>query len=118
MIKKSKLVLTDRAISDLLQIEEYSICKWGKKVTVKYLTKFEKTFKLIELNPDILLPNPQIHGDLLFYRVEKHLLACVRYKNFIAILTIAHANRDLVFILHELLPNLKEEVKILLDKTK
>ena len=83
MSKKGKLplgkvYLTDRAISDLLNVELYSIETWGKAVAKRYLLKFEKAFRLIELNPDLLRPNPRLHESLLFYRIEKHLLACIR----------------------------------------
>ena len=121
MTKKSKrdtyrVVLTDRAVSDLLGIEKYSIEKWDIGVAAKYIAKFEKAFKLLELNPDLLLPNPSLSSDLLFFRVEKHLMACIKIKPGIAVLTIVHANRDLQNILHELAPNLKQEVVVLLRK--
>lgn len=114
--KPSQVLLTDRAVSDLLSIEAYSISKWGKDATTKYLAKFEKAFKLLELNPDVLLANETLSISLLFYRVEKHLLACIRIKSSIVVLTILHANRDLVPILHELLPTINLEVAVLLIK--
>ena len=112
----TKVLLTDRAISDLLEIESYSISKWGKSAASKYMGKFEKTFKLLELNPDLLLANEALGESLLFFRVEKHLLACVQIKPGVAVLTIVHANRDLDTILHELLPTLKEETILLLSR--
>ena len=111
-----KLVFTDRAISDLLAIETYSVSSWGKRVTTKYIEKFEKAFKLLELNPDLLLANHSLGESILFYRVEKHLLACVKIKTDIIVLTIEHANRDLVPFLHELLPTVSAEVAVLLNK--
>ncbi len=112
----TKVLLTDRAISDLLEIESYSISKWGKSAASKYMGKFEKTFKLLELNPDLLHANEALGESLLFFRVEKHLLACVKIKPGVAVLTIVHANRDLDTILHELLPTLKEETILLLSR--
>ncbi len=112
----TKVLLTDRAISDLLEIESYSISKWGKSAASKYMGKFEKTFKLLELNPDLLLANEALGEPLLFFRVDKHLLACVKIKPGVAVLTIVHANRDLDTILHELLPTLKEETILLLSR--
>lgn len=111
-----RVLLTDRALSDLLSIESYSIGKWGKATTTKYLAKFEKALKLVELNPDILLANEALSQSLLFYRVEKHLIACVRVKSSIVVLTILPANRDLVPILHELLPTVGAEIEALLNK--
>ena len=111
-----KVFLTDRAASDLLEIEAYSINKWGKNIATKYLGKFERVFKLLALNPDLLLPNPDLSDVLLFYRVERHLVTCVRTKAGIIVLTVTHANRDLVTLLHDLLPTLKIETAILIRK--
>ncbi len=111
-----KVFLTDRAVSDLLMIEKYSNEKWDKGVAAKYIAKFEKAFKLLELNPGLLLPNSTLSDDLLFFRVEKHLMACIKISSAIAVLTIAHANRDLPTVLHELAPSLKNEVLVLLGR--
>ncbi|MBX3420683.1 MAG: type II toxin-antitoxin system RelE/ParE family toxin [Pirellulaceae bacterium] len=110
------IYLTDRALSDLLEIEDYSIQTWGKAVVAKYILKFEKAFRLLEENPDLARPNPELGTDLLFYRVEKHLLACVRIKTGLAVLTIAHASRDLEVLLGELSPTLRLELKRLVQK--
>lgn len=112
----SKVFLTERAVSDLLEIERYSIDKWDKGVAAKYIAKFEKAFKLLELNPDLLLAEPSLSDALLFFRVEKHLMACIKIRAGIAVLTVVHANRDLPNVLHELTPTLKEEVAILLSR--
>ena len=122
MTKKSELekcpvFLTDRAVSDLLKIEEYSIKKWGKGVAAKYIGKFEKAFKLLELNPDLLLANLSLSAALLFFRVELHLMACIRISSGIVVLTIVQANRDLPTILHELAPTLKDEIALFIQKT-
>jgi plasmid stabilization system protein ParE len=111
-----RVFLTERAVSDLLAIESYSIEEWGKKVAVMYLAKFEKAFKQIELNPGILLPNPMLSERLLFYRVEKHLMACVKIDQGIAVLTIIHATRELTTLIPELAPSLKDELLILLQR--
>ena len=91
----SKLFLTDRALSDFIDIKTYSISNWGKDIASKYILKFEKAFRLLEENPELLRPNPDLGSDLLFYRVEKHLIVCVKIKEYITVLTVAHANRDL-----------------------
>jgi len=111
-----KVYLTDRAISDLLDVEIYSIETWGEAVAKRYLLKFEKAFRLIETNPDLLLPNSLLHESLLFYRVDRHLVACIRSERGIAVLTVAHASRDLPHLLHELTPTLKRETTILLNR--
>lgn len=118
MTKKSKqgtckVFLTHRAVADLLGIEEYTVARWGKGAATKYISKFEKAFCLVEMNECLLLPNPYLSDSLLFFRVEKHLMACIRIGEGVAVLTIIHANRDLPKILHELTPSLTEEVAFL-----
>ena len=73
-----RLFLSDRALSDLCEIEAFSVSNWGKGVATKYIFKFEKAFRLLEANPDLARPNPELGTDLLMYRVEKHLLVCNR----------------------------------------
>ncbi len=110
------LFLSERALSDLLEIEAYSISNWGKTVASKHILKFEKAFRLLEENPELARENPELGSDLLLYRVEKHLLVCMRLKADIAILTVAHANRDLESLLGELTPTLRAEAKGLIKK--
>ncbi len=114
--RSGKVFLTERTVSDLLEIESYSIETWGKAVAKSYLLKFEKAFKLIETNPDLLRPEPLLHESLLFYRVERHLIVGVKIEPGIVVLTIAHANRDLLSLLHELNPTLKQETTFLLRR--
>jgi toxin ParE1/3/4 len=113
-----RVFLTDRAIADLLEIKAYSINEWGEKVAAVYIATFEKALKLIELNPGILLPNPDLSDAMLFYRVEKHLMACVAIDRGICVLTVIHASRDLVTLIPELAPSLKAELEVLLKRIK
>lgn len=114
--KTFSVYVTDRALSDLREVEDYSISNWGKAVAGKYILKFEKAFRLLEDNPDLARANPELGADLLFYRVEKHLLACVKIKTGLAVLTIAHASRDLEVLLGEISPTLRFELKRLVQK--
>jgi toxin ParE1/3/4 len=61
-------------------------------------------------------PNPELESDLLFYRVEKHLIVCIRIQEGMAVLTVAHANRDIEACLGELTPTLRAELKGLVKK--
>ena len=111
-----RLFLSDRALSDLCEIEAFSVSNWGKGVATKYILKFEKAFRLLEANPDLARPNPELGTDLLMYRVEKHLLVCIRIKEDLAVLTVAHASRDIESMLGDLTPTLRAEVKAVVKK--
>lgn len=108
--RKAKLFLTDRAITDLEAIEDYTIGNWGPKQAAKYLDAFDRCFTLIESEPGILLPVPVI-DTLLTHRVESHVVVCTRWNDDVLVLTIVHASRDLLPHLDRLLPTLKFEVE-------
>lgn len=113
---KFSVYLTDRAKLDLLEVEAFSIATWGKIVATKYVLKFEKAFRLLEANPGLAHAIPKLGSDLLFYRVEKHLLACVRINQGLVVLTICHASRDVETVLGDLIPTLQLEVKALIQR--
>jgi len=103
-------------MKDLLDVESYSVSKWGKSVTEKYLRQFENAFTLLESHPDIVLPIPGLGDVLGIYRVEQHLMVCIRRNHDLIVLTVVHASRDIVNLLSELLPTLQNEAKELADR--
>jgi plasmid stabilization system protein ParE len=110
------IYLTDRAKSDLLEIEAFSIASWGKVVSAKYVLKFEKAFRLLQTSPGLAHAFPKLGNDLLFHRVEKHLLACVRIKQWLVVLTFCQTSREYESVLGDLIPTLRLEVKALMRK--
>jgi plasmid stabilization system protein ParE len=110
--RKTKVILSERAIDDLLSIEVYSTEKWGKATADRYLDAFDNFFALVETQPGILLPIPIIDG-LLTHCVEKHVVVCTKWNDDILVLTIVHSSRELIAHLDRLLPTLKSEVELL-----
>lgn len=108
--RKAKVFLTDRAISDLQDIEAYTIEKWGDAQAAKYLDAFDRFFGLVEAEPGILLPIPVI-DQLITHSVESHVVVCTKWHDDVLVLTIVHASRDLIPLLDRLLPTLKHEVE-------
>ena len=109
---RKKVFLTDRAIEDLLEIQAYSIEKWGKATTERYLDAFDNFFGLVEAQPGILLPIPLIEN-LLTHSVEKHVVVCTKWNDDVLVLTIVHSSRELITHVDRLLPTLKSEVELL-----
>ena len=107
--KKARVLLTDLAIADLREIESYSMDKWGTAQASKYLDAFDRFFRLVETEPGILLPIPDVEA-LLTHSVGSHVVVCTERNGDILVLTIVHASRDLVSHLDRLLPTLKFEV--------
>jgi len=93
--RKAKVFLTDRAISDLQDIEAYTIEKWGDAQAAKYLDAFDRFFGLVEAEPGILLPVPVV-DQLVTHSIESHVVVCTKWHDDVLVLTIVHASRDLV----------------------
>ena len=110
--RKAKVFLTDRAIQDLLEIQAYSIEKWGKATTERYLDAVDKFFALVEAQPGILLPIPLIEN-LLTHSVDKHVVVSTKWNEHVLVLTIVHSSRELITHIDRLLPTLNLEVELL-----
>ena len=66
----TKLLLTQRAISELVEIEAYSVQQWGKHTAGKYLGAIESGLQLIRENPRILRSIEGLPAELKNYRVN------------------------------------------------
>ena len=105
--------LTDRALQEVVSIEEYSIDTWGKTVAARYMDDFESALQRISDNPVLLGEEPSLHEYLCFYRANKHLLVCDVQPTTIFVLTVLNANMDIPDRLIQLEPTLKLEVEML-----
>lgn len=114
--KKASVLLTDRALSDLADIDSYSAQEWGRRTANKYLKEFEAALGRLQENPNLLRAEPDFHPSLAFYRVNKHLLVCDAEGGVIHVLTIIHTSRDIPGRLAELEPSLTAEVELLRKK--
>ena len=111
--RKSKLFITDRALRDIAEIEQYSVKEWGRKVANKYVSDFESALVRIQEDSELLRAESDLHPDLRFYRVNKHLLVCDVQPKAIFLLTVIHASRDIPSRLAEMQPALAAEVELL-----
>ncbi len=109
----TKLLLTDRAVRDLAEIEAYSRAQWGKQTAVKYIGDLEAALLRLREDPSLLRPETDLHADLCFYRVNKHLLVCDVHPQAVFLLTVIHASRDIPSRLAEMQPTLAAEVELL-----
>ena len=118
MTRTFKLVLTQRALADLVEVLEYSTEQWGKPTAEKYLDDLEAGLERIRQQPDLLQPLPDVHSSLTFYRVNRHLFACDLQPGSIVVLTVIHGSMDIPNRLAELKPTLAAEVELLHGKLK
>ena len=110
------MVLTERAIADLLAIESYSTEQWGKRTATRYLADIESCLQLIPQNPGILSTFESLPKLLQFYSVRKHVLVCDVRSTSIVVLTVIHGSMDILNRLAELVPTLSTEVAMLHEK--
>jgi toxin ParE1/3/4 len=115
-LANTKLLLTERALRDIDAIATYSVSEWGKRVAGKYIADLEAALTRIREKPDLLRPEKELHPDLCFYRVNKHLLVCDVQPKTVFVLTVIHASRDIPSRLAEIQPTLLAEVALLHTK--
>lgn len=108
--------ISDRAASDLDDIEQYSTDAWGITVAPAYLSKFFVAFDRLKANPKLLRLEPQFSSGLYLYRVEKHFLVCDSSENLISVLAVIHTSMDVHTRLALLEPRLLFEAAMLRAK--
>lgn len=113
-----KLLIAQRALRDLAEIEAYSIDAWGAQTAARYLEDIEAALVRILEKPDLLRPEAGLHPRLSFYRVNKHLLVCDRQPKAVFLLTVIHASRDIPSRLAELAPTIATETNLLHQQLK
>ena len=113
---KSDLLLTERALGDIADIERFSIEKWGKRRANKYINDIEAAFCLLQEDTGLLQAEEELHPTLRFYRVEKYLFVCDVQQHTVFVLTVIHASRDIPSRLAEMQPSLTLEIELLHQK--
>lgn len=112
--KKTRIYLTERALRDIVGIEEYSVREFGQKVASRYVAKLEAAIARIAENPELFRAEPEMHSWLRFYRAEKHLMiADFNDGEHIIVLTLIHASKDIPSQLSELEPTLMAETELM-----
>jgi plasmid stabilization system protein ParE len=110
------VLLTDRALQDIAEIEEYSITTWGKKVADKYLDDIESGLNLLQVNVGLLQDFEEFSGKLKYYRIKNHFLICTEVDNKLVALTVKHVQMDIIGLLNKLEPTLVLEVELLFQQ--
>ena len=108
----NRIELTQRAISDLKQIEDRSIREWGRQVANAYLDGIAAALDRLRSTPTLLRPEPDLTPGLYFYRVQKHFLVCDLSESSLIVLTVIHTSMDIPARLLELEPCLTAEIEM------
>jgi toxin ParE1/3/4 len=110
---KPALLLTERALRDLANIERFSVEHWGRRAATRYLSDIEAAMQRIRRQPELLRTEEDFHTALRFYSVNKHVLVCDVLPDAIFVLTILHSSMDIPIRLNELSPTLALETELL-----
>lgn len=114
--QKTRLLLTDRSLRDLAELERYSLQQWGRKKASQYISQIETSLSLIVTQPDLLQPIDDFPPCLRYYRINKHVLIFDVQAHDLTLLTLFHTSMDLPSRLAEMQPQLLLEVKLLHHK--
>jgi len=110
------VVLTQRALADLSEIERFSVQEWGRKTADRYLNDIAAALDRLQENPEILRLEADFAPGLYFYRVKKHFLVCDFQEELVTVLTVIHTSMDLPARLFDLEPRLTIEAQMLQSK--
>ena len=87
--------LTPAAKSDLLEIWNYTIEKWGEKQAEKYLLDIEKKLEQLAANPELGKQRPEINLSYYSFPVKKHIIFYLQSGNHVDIIGILHEKMDI-----------------------
>jgi plasmid stabilization system protein ParE len=59
--KKALVLLTDRVLAELAEIDAHSAHERGRRSATKYLKDFEAALGRLQENPQLLRPEPDFH---------------------------------------------------------
>ena len=92
----SEYRLTNKAVTDLSEIWEYTIEVWSEKQADKYYDELISNFKEIAENPDLGKTYERISKQLLGIKANKHVIFYrTLSKNYVEITRVLHERMDL-----------------------
>lgn len=79
----ARVILTERAKTDLKSVYEFSIKEFGIRTADKYLENIQTSLEILQEQPNLLLKKPSISKHFSLYQSGKHWLVCEKQKDFI-----------------------------------
>ena len=109
----TKLLLTDRALSDIDAIEQYSVERWGTQVADQYLADLDAALGRLAKDISLFRERYDYTGRLRFYNVREHVLVgdVIGVVGFV--LTVWHGGMDFIDRLPNIEPDLLHEAEIM-----
>lgn len=109
----SKLLLTDRALTDIDAIDRYSVERWGRRVADQYLANPDAALGRLADDLSLFKGRHDYTGRLRFYSVREHVLVGDVIGDIGFVLTVWHGSMDFIDRLPKLEPDLLHEADIM-----
>ena len=109
----ARVYLTRRALTDIDEVDRYSVNRWGNEVAERYLNDIQAGLQRLADSPSLLREQPEYSLRLRFYRVREHLLVCDVVGESIFVLALRRGTMDLPRRIAELEPQLVDEAELL-----
>ena len=90
----AKYIFSQKAISDLNGIWDYTFETWSEEQADKYYNIIIRQVDDISKNPDLGRKFDEVDDNLLGFRIEKHVIFYQINENNIEIIRILHAQMD------------------------
>lgn len=107
------LLLTDRALPDIEEIEANPIERWGQDRADNYIADLNGALGRPADNLSPFRSRPDYPGRLLFYNAREHVLMGDVIGDIGYVLTVWHGSMDFIDRLSSLEPSLMEEAEIM-----
>ena len=105
----SKLLLTDRALTDIYAIKRYSVARWGRRVADQYLTDLDAVLGRLAEDLSLFKGRHDFTGRLRFYSDREHGLVGDVIGDVGLVLTVWRGSMDFTDRLPEIEPDLPLE---------
>ena len=109
----SKLLLTDRALTDIDAIECYSVERWGRRVADQYLADLDAALGRLADDLSLFKGRHDYTGRLRFYSIRGHVLVGDVIGDVGFVLTVWHGSMDFIDRLPNIEPDLLHEAEIM-----
>ncbi len=112
----TKLLLTDRALTDMDAIERYSGERRDRQVADQYLADLNAALGRLAEDLSLLRERHDYAGRLRFYRIREHVLVGDVIDDVGFVLTVWHGSMDFIERLPDLEPDLMRDAEIMARK--
>ncbi len=109
----TRLYLTDRALSDIDEIDRYSLERWGRRVAGQYLADLGEAFGRLGTDLSLFKRREDYEGRLRFYRVREHVIVGDVIGGIGFVLTVSHGSMGFFDRLPKLEPDLLHEAELM-----